>query len=182
MDEFFYEYIFSMFLKFILFSLPFIYGISIIGFLFPKIKLGIIPRTYKGLIGILFAPLLHSNFKHLLSNTFPLLVLLFLLQYFYATKAIMVISFVVVGGGFLVWLFARNANHIGASGLIYGLAAFMITQGFLCKEMIPLLVAIFIVLIYGGLLKGMFPSTKKTSWEGHLFYAISGILSAYLLK
>ncbi|MGY5353401.1 rhomboid family intramembrane serine protease [Wenyingzhuangia sp. IMCC45467] len=157
-----------------------IYGVSILGFLIPVLKLGIIPRKAKGLFGILLAPFLHSNWKHLFSNTVPLTVLLFTLNYFYTEKFIIVLVFIILLGGFLVWLFGRNANHIGASGLIYGFTAFIITKGFVSFQPIPLLVSIITILVYGGLIFGVFPSNKKnTSWEGHLFYAVAGVLAVY---
>lgn len=166
--------------KLILQCLALIYGVSIIGFLFPKLKTGIIPRKTKGLLGIMTTTLFHHNWKHLLSNTLPLAVLLFTLQYFYVSQMLYVLAIIIFIGGFLLWLLGRKANHIGASGMIYGLTAFIITTGFVNFKPIPLLVSSITILVYGGLIFGIFPSNKKnTSWEGHLFYAIAGILAVY---
>ena len=140
-------------------------------------------RTSWGLIGILTSPFLHGGIRHLISNTFPLIVLLTILNYFYQQKALSVITFTIIIGGLFVWLFARNANHIGASGLIYGLAAFLIANGFIEKKFVPILISIGVILLYGGLIWGVFPSKYgRVSWEGHLFGAIAGVLIAFILR
>ncbi|MDO3694639.1 rhomboid family intramembrane serine protease [Wenyingzhuangia sp. chi5] len=169
--------------KSIILFLAIIYGVSILGFLFPVLKLGILPRKSKGLIGIITSPFFHNHWKHLLSNTLPLIVLLFTLQYFYASQTLYVLTIIIFMGGGLLWLFGRKANHIGASGLIYGLTAFIITNGFVSFKPIPLLVSIITIVVYGGLIFGAFPSNKKnTSWEGHLLYAVAGVFAAYICK
>lgn len=143
---------------------------------------GIFPRTYKGTIGIFTSPFLHGNFKHLLSNTIPLLVLLFLLFSFNEKKALIVIIYTIIIGNTLVWIFGRSAIHIGASGLIYSLAAFLITCGFIEKKMKHIIVALLVVVLYGGLVWGVFPTQSYISWEAHLFGAIAGVHCAFLLK
>ncbi|NIJ45358.1 membrane associated rhomboid family serine protease [Wenyingzhuangia heitensis] len=169
--------------NYILYFIVGIYLVYFIGLIIPIRKYGIIPRKQKGLIGIVTAPLLHSSWKHLVSNTVPILVLLFTLHYSYPTIAIKVIAIVLFLGGFLVWLLGRNANHMGASGLIYGLATFIIVNGFLSNTLQPLLVSVIVLILYGGLLWGIFPSSKKnTSWEGHLLYAIAGVFAVYYFK
>ena len=135
-------------------------------------------------IGVITAPFLHGGIWHLVSNTIPLLVLLFVLNYFYPKKTISVIVFTIIVGGVLVWIFARKANHIGASGLIYGLAVFLITFGFLEKKFVSIVVSIVVAIVYGGLIWGIFPSSirRHISWEGYLFGAIAGIIKAFILK
>ena len=160
-----------------------IYIIFAISIFIPINQFGIIPRTPWGLVGILTSPFLHGGIRHLISNTIPLIVLLIILNYFYQQKALSVIAFTIIIGGLFVWIFARNANHIGASGLIYGLAAFLIANGFIEKKFVPLLISIGVILLYGGLIWGVFPSTYgRVSWESHLFGAIAGILIALVLK
>ncbi|MEP5339193.1 MAG: rhomboid family intramembrane serine protease [Algibacter sp.] len=160
-----------------------LYVLYAIDFVFPITKLGIVPRTIDGLIGVVTAPFLHHGIWHLVSNTIPLIVLLTVLNHFYPKKTIYVFLFIILAGGILVWIFARKANHIGASGLIYGLAAFLITNGFLEQKFVPILVSIAVTLVYGGLIWGIFPSLRSDiSWEGHLFGAVSGVLIAFLLK
>ena len=160
-----------------------IYIIFVVSVFIPITQFGIIPRTSWGLIGILTSPFLHGGIRHLISNTLPLIALLIILNYFYKQKALSVITFTIIIGGFFVWLFARNANHIGASGLIYGLAAFLIANGFIEKKFVPILISIGVIFLYGGLIWGVFPSTYgRVSWESHLFGAIAGILIAFILK
>jgi membrane associated rhomboid family serine protease len=160
-----------------------IYIVFTISLFFPSINLGIVPRTTKGLIGIVTSPFLHGGFRHIISNTVPLVVLLFILSYFYPQKALSIILFTVIVGGMFVWLFGRNANHIGASGLIYGVAAFLITNGFIEQKFVPLLISVGVIVLYGGLIWGILPSMRSyVSWESHLFGAIAGVASSFLLK
>ncbi len=160
-----------------------LYIIFVLDFFLPLSRYGIIPRTQRGLIGIVTSPFLHANLRHIVSNTVPLAVLLFVLYSFYPKKAMSVLLICVLLGGALVWLLGRNANHIGASGLIYGLAAFLIVNGFTEQKFVPLLISIAVVIIYGGLFWGLFPSYRTyISWEGHLFGALAGISAVYLLK
>ena len=161
----------------------FIYAVFFISFLIPIAQFGIVPRNAYGLIGLVTAPFLHGGIWHIISNTIPLIVLLTLLNYFYPKKTISVVVFVVLVGGLFVWVFARRANHIGASGLIYGLVGFLIVNGFLEKKFKPILVSLAVGFLYGGLIWGILPSVAShISWEGHLFGAISGILVAFLLN
>jgi membrane associated rhomboid family serine protease len=169
--------------KYILQFAALLYVVYFIGLFVPITKFGIIPRTTNGLIGVFTAPFLHGGIRHLLSNTIPLITLLIVLNTIYPTKTLAVFLFVTLAGGMLVWIFGRDANHIGASGLIYGLVAFLIVNGILEKKYIPILVSIGIGVVYGGLIWGIFPSVRSyISWEGHLFGAVSGVIIAFLLK
>jgi membrane associated rhomboid family serine protease len=176
-------------IKNILIFIGVIYAIHIVNVLmltpmgFDLRQLGIKPRTAFGLIGIPFAPLLHGGFFHLFSNTVPLFVLLLLLTTFYENKAIGIIAVSVVLGGSMVWIFGRgNYVHVGASGLIYSIAAFMMVNGFIEKNMKSLLLSIVVIFLYGGLIWGVFPTHFWVSWEGHLFGAIAGIVCAFNTK
>lgn len=142
-------------------------------------QFGIIPRTFSGLIGIGLAPLIHGNYYHLISNTVPLFILLLVLFTFYNKQAFGVIIGSVIIGGLLVWIFGRSASHIGISGLIYSLAAFLITAGILKKDIKSLLISVLVIVFYGSLVWGVFPGRFGISWEGHLFGAIAGILIAF---
>ena len=142
-------------------------------------QFGIIPRTIRGLIGIIVAPLIHGNYYHLISNTAPLFVLLLSLFTFYKKQAILVVIGSVLLGGLLVWIFGRTASHIGISGLIYSLAAFRITSGIVKKDFKSLLISILVIVFYGGLVWGVFPGRFGISWEGHLFGAVAGVLIAF---
>ncbi|WP_446009528.1 rhomboid family intramembrane serine protease [Candidatus Electrothrix sp.] len=144
---------------------------------------GIIPRTTGGLIGIPLTNFLHVNIRHLISNTVPLFVLTLLLSLFYRKIFFDVILLIIGCGGLLVWVLARTANHIGASMLIYGLAAFLISSGILNRKLVPAIVSIIIALVYGvGMLNGLSPFHGFISWEAHLFGAVAGVFAAYLFR
>lgn len=169
--------------KYILQFAALLYIVYFVGLFIPITKFGIIPRTTNGLIGVFTAPFLHGGIRHLLSNTIPLITLLIVLNTIYPTKTLAVILFITLAGGILVWIFGRDANHIGASGLIYGLVAFLIVYGILEKKYIPIGISIGVAVVYGGLIWGIFPSVRSyISWEGHLFGAVSGVIIAFLLK
>lgn len=139
---------------------------------------GIWPRSIRGLIGIVTSPLLHGSLQHLASNTIPLLFLGTMLYMFYdriATRVFLQCYFLT---GVLVWIFARPAFHIGASGLIYGLASFLIFFGIFRKDFKSLLISLLIMFIYGGLFYGVLPSTTGVSWESHLLGGVVGFFNA----
>ena len=144
-------------------------------------QLGLIPRTISGLIGIVLSPLLHANYFHIISNTIPIFVLLLVLYTFYKKHASIVIIGSVLMGGILVWIFGRTATHVGISGLIYSLAAFLILAGIFKKDIKSLLISLLIIILYGGLIWGLFPGRYWVSWEGHLFGAAAGVLIAFFL-
>ena len=160
-----------------------LYGILLVDWALPiKINaFGIIPRTQSGLIGIVSAPFLHANLSHLVSNTFPLIAMLITLVVFYEKKVVKVILGVVLLSGILVWCFGREANHIGASGLIYGLAGFLIANGIIERKVLSIVISVIIAITYGGLIYGVLPTRPDVSWEGHLFGAISGVVMSYFL-
>lgn len=146
------------------------------------IQYGIVPRTASGLSGILAMPFLHGGWAHLLSNTLPLLVLLCLLAGSRANSAAVVIAIVLLGG-LLLWLLGRGGRvHVGASGLIYGLIAFLLVAGFRERRFVPLAVAVLVGVLYGGtLLSGSLPTAgPHISWDGHLLGAIAGAAVAVL--
>jgi len=160
-----------------------IWGVFLLSLAVPSLAShGVVPRTLVGLVGILAMPFLHANLSHILSNTVPLLVLLTLLAGSKA-RSWEIVSEVVVLGGLLLWLFGRHANHIGASGLIFGLAAFLIVSGVLERRIVPLLVSVAVAFLYGGtLFSGVLPRIgSHVSWDGHLFGAVAGGLIAYAL-
>jgi membrane associated rhomboid family serine protease len=150
---------------------------------FPSLdSFGVAPRTAGGLVGIAAMPFLHANLHHLVSNTVPLFILLALLAGSKARSWEIVVDVAFLGGLFL-WLFGRPAIHIGASGLIFGLIAFLIVSGFLEKRPLALLVAVVVGFLFGGtLLCGILPQIGSCiSWDGHLWGAVAGGIVAYLL-
>jgi membrane associated rhomboid family serine protease len=151
------------------------FGISFAGF-------GIRPRDTWGLIGILLAPLLHGNFYHLLSNTIPLIILGTALFLLYPSVAYMVFSACYFLTNALVWLFARSYTlHIGASGLVYGIAFFLMTIGLFKKDFKSLAVSLVVAFFYSGIALGVLPIVPGVSWESHLMGALVGIGCASVL-
>lgn len=147
----------------------------------PLSNFGIHPRSWIGLIGILISPMVHGSYTHLISNTFPLLFLGGTLFYFYPRIAATVFFRAYFLTNLLVWLFARGggANHIGASGLIYGIAFFLIFFGLLRRDFMSLMISIITVLLYGGIFYGVLPSDPRISWESHFGGALVGVASAF---
>ena len=124
---------------------------------------GVIPRTLAGLAAIPAMPFLHENLHHILANTVPLFILLALLAGSRARSWEVVIDIVLLGG-FLLWLLGRPAIHIGASGLIFGLIAFLILSGLLEKRLVPLGIALLVGFTYGStLISGILPRFDHTS-------------------
>jgi membrane associated rhomboid family serine protease len=143
---------------------------------------GLYPRRINGLLGILTAPLLHANFTHLLSNTFPLLILGSIIFYFYRTIAFQVFFWVYIMTGIWVWVAARDAYHIGASGIIYGFITFLFFSGVFRKDTRLLSLSLFITFLYGGAVWGVLPIQKGVSWESHLLGSLAGLITAYYFR
>ncbi len=143
---------------------------------------GIIPRTITGLRGIIFCPFIHQSFIHLTLNTAPLIILSGLVMLHGRRKFFEASVLIVLIGGLLVWLFARPGSHIGASGLIYGYFGFLAAAAWYERDLKSILIAIFVVFLYGGLIWGVLPRLCRVSWEGHLFGMIAGVLVARILK
>ena len=149
----------------------------------PDTCFGVRPREALGLRGIFLSPFLHGGFKHLLANTFPLLILGTTVLYFYRSIALRIWLYIYLASGIWVWALARaNTCHIGASGIIYGLAFFLFFSGIFRKDRLSLGIALIVSFLYGGLIWGVLPAEPGVSWEGHLFGAIAGIMTAYLLR
>lgn len=145
-------------------------------------RLGILPRHISGLKGILFSPFIHGDWLHLISNTAPLFFLTLTILVFYPRMALPVWLLSAVLGGGLVWLIGRTSYHIGASGIIYALAGFLIASGLFRRDFKSLAIAIIIFFLYGGILWGVFPTVPWVSWEAHLSGFVIGVLLAYLFR
>ena len=139
------------------------------------IQWGIRPRSVRGLIGIPLSPFLHGGFGHLIGNTVPLIVLL-VLTLRSRDRGWIVVGAITMGGGALLWLVGRNAIHVGASGVVFGLIAYLITAGIRERAFRSMGVAILVGLLFGGtLLSGVLPTVGAgVSWDGHLCGAIAG--------
>lgn len=148
--------------------------------------LGIYPRQLNGLAGILFSPFVHGSFSHLISNTFPLLVLFSLLFYFYNQIAFRSLAFLWLLSGFFTWLIGRDSYHVGASGLIFALVFFLFFSG-LFRKYIPLVaVSMVVAFVYGSTVWSIFPITEyidaALSWEAHLSGAAAGLIVAIVFR
>lgn len=143
--------------------------------------LGIHPLHLRGLIGVFTAPLIHGNFQHLLSNTLPLLILGVSLFFFYPRVAERVFLYGYFFTNLLVWFFGRPFYHIGASGLIYALASFLVLYGVFKQNFKTLLISAIVIFMYGGMTYSVFSFDERISWESHLMGAIVGGVSAFIL-
>jgi len=143
---------------------------------------GVYPRSINGLFGIILSPLLHSDYNHLISNSIPLLILGTGIIYFYRELAYQVIGFIWFVSGLGVWIVARESYHIGASGLIYGLASFLFFSGVIRKDFRLASISLLVIFLYGGLAWGVFPFFPQISWEYHLFGSLSGFLAAIIYR
>ena len=138
---------------------------------------GIYPLTARGLPGIILSPFIHSDFDHLFNNSVPLFFLATALFYFYSEVALKVFSWTYLITGLLVWLAGRDAWHIGASGLVYGLASFLFFSGIIRRYFRLIALSLLIVFLYGSMVWGIFPGIyKNVSWESHMLGFFSGVI------
>ncbi|MBV8928315.1 MAG: rhomboid family intramembrane serine protease [Mycobacteriaceae bacterium] len=152
---------------------------------------GIRPLEADGLWGIIWAPLLHASWQHLIANTVPALILGFLMTLAGLSRFVFATAFIWIIGGFLTWLFGEvgstcgtNFNIIGASGLIFGWLTFLLVFGWFTRNFWEIIVGLIVLFVYGGILWGAVPVSGCTgiSWQGHLCGGVAGVLAAYLLS
>ena len=143
---------------------------------------GIQPRDGDGLIGIVTAPFLHASFGHLMANTIPFAVMGFAIAFKGAARVLAVTAIVALVGGLGTWLIApENSVHIGASGVVFGYATYLLSRGFFDRDFFELLIAVGVALVWGSALLGGLLPRDGISWQGHLFGAIGGVVAARLL-
>lgn len=145
-------------------------------------RFGVLPRQAEGLLGILIAPFVHGSKEHLLNNSVPTIILGWLLVYFYPKAAWRVVLACWAMSGLWVWTTARASYHIGASGIIYGLAAFLFFSGVFRKRIALMTVSLIVVFLYGSMWWGVLPLVPGVSWESHLFGGIAGALMAWFYR
>jgi membrane associated rhomboid family serine protease len=143
---------------------------------------GIRPRLWEGLPGIVFAPLVHGGFEHLVSNTPPLVVLITAMVFLYPSATPRVLPAVWLVPGVFVWLFGRESVHFGASGLVYGLASYVFVAGVLRRDRRAIAAALAVWFLYGSLVWGVLPAPTGVSWETHLSAAVVGVVLAVALR
>jgi membrane associated rhomboid family serine protease len=141
-------------------------------------RFGLRPGSIPGLVGIVTAPLLHASFQHILSNTMPLLISMTATLYLYPASAVRVIPLIWIGSGALSWFIGRPSLHYGASGLIYGLLAYVFMSGILRHDLRSVAVSLLVGFLYGSMVWGVLPIRPHMSWEMHLSGALIGALLA----
>lgn len=176
--RFYHSLVFPAFFLFLIWFVKFVeFGFETdLGFL------GIYPHHVKGLPGIITSPLLHADLNHLFDNSVPVFFLSLAIFYFYREVAYKVFFLIYFTTGILVWIFAREAYHIGASGLIYGYAAFLFLSGVLRNNRSLLAISLLVVFLYGGLVWGVLPYDYRVSWESHLLGALTGFAMAVIFR
>jgi membrane associated rhomboid family serine protease len=166
----------------IIFLVTLIWAVEVVNFFLGHglTSWGILPRSVGGLVGIPLAPMLHGGIWHTISNTLPLLFLGGLTlargqaRFWETTVNITLLS------GLLVWLFARNAYHVGASGLVFGYFGAILARAVIERSLTSMIIGIITVMLYGGLIWGILPLRSHVSFESHLFGLIAGILVVWL--
>jgi membrane associated rhomboid family serine protease len=149
--------------------------------------LGVYPREIEGLSGILFSPLLHAPLKdggisHIVNNSIAIVILGSILFYSYRPISFKIFFLVYFISGFWLWCFGRPSYHIGASGVIYGLATFIFFSGVLRKHIPLMIMSLLVAFLYGSLVWGIFPINYKISFEGHLTGAVTGLILAFYFR
>ena len=143
---------------------------------------GVKPRTIAGLAGLVFAPLVHGNFEHLIANTLPVIILGTAMLHLYPRASPIVLPAIWVGPGLAVWLFAQGGIHIGASGLVYGLVAYVFTAGLIRRDRRAIAASMIVAFLYGASVWGVLPIQRAHSWETHLAAALIGLALAFALR
>lgn len=146
-------------------------------------RFGIVPRTSSGLLGIIFSPLLHASLKHVIANAVPLFVLLTILLMNPRYHPYRTLALIWTASGLGTWLVGRGHSvHIGASCIVFGLAAFLIVAGLVMKSWRSAATAVFVAVVFGGIFYGVLPRAGPISWEGHLCGAAAGVWAAARMR
>ncbi len=145
-------------------------------------RFGLQPGSMPGLIGLVTAPLLHGSAGHIFSNSLPLLISLTAILFLYPNSAVRAIPMIWLGSGLFAWLIGRPSFHYGASGLVYGLLAFVFVSGVIRKDMRSVAVSLVVWFLYGTMIWGIFPIRPHMSWELHLGGALMGVIAAFIFR
>ena len=144
--------------------------------------MGLVPLQASGILGILTAPLVHGSLEHIFNNTFAILILASVLYYGYPKSWFKVLSLVWLLSGVGVWLFARQANHIGASGVTHGLFFFLFIASIFRRDKSSVAIMMIAFLLYGGMTMTIFPREEGISFEYHFFGALAGVIAALIWR
>ena len=172
----------SLFVPFLFLLTMWLVKIIEVNFNFSFVKFGVFPQTYSGLKGILFSPFIHKDFTHLLNNSYPVIILGGMLFSFYRKIAARIFLWLIFISGFWLWIIGRPSFHIGASGIIYALASFLLVSGFIRKNPRLSAISMVVIFLYGSMIWGVLPTKQAVSWEGHLAGLLAGILVAFFYK
>lgn len=144
-------------------------------------RLGLYPRTIRGLLGIFTSPFLHGSLSHLIFNSLPLFILInfILFQGRHAFFEISLVIIILTGGA--TWLFGRKAYHIGASGVIMGYFSYLLVNAYQHPTVLTIVLAGVCLYYFAGLFAYLIPSNQKVSWEAHIFGFLSGIAANFII-
>jgi len=171
-----------LFIPFLFLLLMWLVKIIEVNFQISFVSYGVFPQTIDGLKGILFSPFIHKDFTHLINNSYPILILGGMLFSIYRKIATQLFVWLYFIAGFWLWVIGRPSFHIGASGLIYALASFLLVSGIIRKNPRLTAVSMLVIFLYGSMIWGLLPTKEPISWEGHLSGFIAGIIVAIFYK
>lgn len=145
-------------------------------------RFGLRPGSVPGLIGLITAPLLHGSAGHMFSNSLPLLIALTAMLFLYPNSALRAIPVIWLGSGLFAWVIGRESLHYGASGLVYGLLAYVFVSGVIRRDMRSVAVSLMVWFLYGTMVWGVLPIRPHMSWELHLGGALMGLITAFIFR
>ena len=172
----------TLFIPFLFLLLMWLVKVIEVNFQISLVRYGVFPQTIDGLKGILFSPFIHKDFTHLINNSYPILILGGMLFAIYRKIATQLFVWLYFIAGFWLWVIGRPSFHIGASGLIYALASFLLVSGIIRENPRLTAVSMLVIFLYGSMIWGLLPTKEPISWEGHLAGFIAGILVAIFYR
>jgi membrane associated rhomboid family serine protease len=171
-----------LFIPFLFLLLMWVVKIIELNFNISFVSYGVFPKSLSGLKGILFSPFIHKDLAHLINNSYPIIILGGMLFAMYRKIAPQLFLWLFFISGFWLWIIGRPSFHIGASGIIYALASFLLVSGIVRKNPKLSAVSMVVIFLYGSMIWGLLPTKESISWEGHLAGFIAGILVAVFYR
>jgi len=172
----------TLFIPFMFLLVMWLVKIIEVNFHLSFVHYGVFPQTIDGLKGILFSPFIHKDFTHLINNSYPILILGGIFFAIYSKIATQLFVWLYFIAGLWLWVIGRPSFHIGASGLIYALASFLLVSGIIRKNPRLTAISMLVIFLYGSMIWGLLPTKEPISWEGHLSGFIAGILVAIFYR